>query len=260
MTGRTLFTQTLVTALVVLAVAPVTDGNRSAAWEASSLVSLTFTGTKSEKFMNYDFGSRSAANGAERPLGDPERTEAQSSVDWPMTLLFYNSANINKVKNKLLRYFPYSTEAGVNFATRQWARLNDGHGWRTDTDRGKKDSLCPELHGEGSSASHYRVYADADDHMKSYRINLGFYVIATTHHDVNECLPFAPDSVKNSGYSDDAEEDVAKAAEKVWGRSNVQRHYAFWQNQEESRRIESHVWQSDGYATRIRIPGLSPVK
>lgn len=79
-----------------------------------------------DAFYNYDFVSKNAA-------GD--------NVDWPVTMVFYGNADVNRVKNI---YW------GITLlANPMYAYLNDGAGWMWDEDRGTK-------------ARWYSIYLDKD--------------------------------------------------------------------------------------------------
>lgn len=118
-------------------------------------------------FWNYDFNPKA------RTLGVSSRR-----VDWPIDLIFWGNATVQKAKDGLNWAGNFRHTLG---ASEQVARLNDGAGWVWDSDEGVKTSTCPVF----GRALHTRLYADSDDQL--FNLTLGFYVIASSHFDVNEC-------------------------------------------------------------------------
>jgi len=188
-----------------------------------STSNLTLLYIQEDSFRNYDFDSQYVLS---------------TNVDWPVTLVFWNNANINKVKNSL-------DSAGFQWGgDSENGRLNDGYGYVWDTDGGRKNVLCPFL----STDSHYRIYAPSYDYL--YNVSWGFYVIGTTHRDHNECGPLDT----WYGKSDEAENEVAFASAAVWGSGAVASDWAYFYNYEPYRAEGSHIWLNDGYATAVRVP------
>jgi len=108
-------------------------------------------------WYNWDFRSQS---------------QSSSNVDWPVTIVYYINANINKVKDKLKTIENIgSCGSPIN------ARLSEGGSWQWDQDSGLKDDC-----GTGSDVTeHLRVYADGDDRL--YNQFLSYYILGTTHED-----------------------------------------------------------------------------
>ncbi|CAG0975149.1 MAG: hypothetical protein MPEBLZ_00899 [Candidatus Methanoperedens nitroreducens] len=140
---------------------------------AASTNNLTTLYIREDSFRNYDFLSE---------------TDSNTNVDWPVSMLFYNNADINKVKSIFF----------IGFGSILKGRLNDGAGWVWDSDGGTKGISSRYGHW-----LHMRVYADSDDRM--YNLAWGYYVIGTTHYDE---YPFE----SWSGYSEAAEEEFASIA------------------------------------------------
>jgi hypothetical protein len=230
------------------------QSSKSDAAIASNLQVYTWPGTKRERFMTYDFTSETAAERSES--SDPaERQSAVNNVDMPVNLIFTNRAKINTVKHEFKPKFIYNSKL-TN--ARMWGHINDAHGWRTDVDRGMKTQPCPET----TAGAHYRIYADPDDYLKSYRLYLGWWVPGTSHLDVSECPLPRPQSWY-SGRSEEAEHFIAVYAKAILGSDHV-REDLYWLDNLESGGLvgcpDCHHWyQNNGEATKIIMPGKSPV-
>jgi hypothetical protein len=225
----------LVTALLTLS-ALITPNAHAAT--TGNLTKLYFS---SDWFWNYDFTSQSVSS---------------SGVDWDVQLLFWNNARINSVKNNpaLSDYYAYGGA--------KYARMNDGAGAVWDQDDGPKTAWA----GCVNDTRHFRIYADGpgvggDDRL--YSTGVGYWVFATTHKDFDEKC--------NSHYGDGemTERDVGKKFNQYWYGCcgyTVNFDYAYFYNYEGNcydysdcpGRIDSsnpnHRWQTNGYATYIRIP------
>ncbi len=213
-----LLTVAALIAFVAIAAVKLTDDTAQGA-STSRLSKLAFYG---DQFWNYDFTIR--------------RVRAHK-VDWPISLVFYGNASINKVKGFLDNEYD-ETGSPMN------ARLNDGGRWRWDTDNGRKTTKCPGLLSQPSSARHYRIYADPDDRL--YNSAWGFYVIGSTHYDIRECGRGA-----TFGWSETSEGWV------TWRwRANggwAQNDWRYFSNPEPVRVEGNHIWQNDGYASRLHV-------
>ena len=211
----------IIAALVTLiSAAAVTVADESAQGASTSrLAKLTFYG---DQFWNYDFTTnRVRANG----------------VDWPMGLVFYGNATIGKVKSFLDNKYDRT-------GSRMYARLNDGGRWRWDTDKGRKTTLCPGLPTQPSWARHYRIYADADDRL--YNGSWGFYVIGSTHYDNRECA-----SGSTFGWSETSEGWITHR----WRLNGgwAQDDWKYFSNPEPVRVQGNHIWQNNGWASRLHV-------
>ncbi len=153
-------------------------------------------------------------------------------VDWAVSLLFYNNAEIDKVKNIASgKYWMYGST--------EHAYMNDGSGGVYDDDKGKKTDT-PSCLG---STRHYRIYAPpATDRM--YNPTFGYYVFATTHYDHHEfCDKWFDDS-------EGTEHDLYN----LFHNKGYASYYDYaWFYNYEWRNEGSHHWRNDGYATYIRI-------
>lgn len=184
---------------------------------AASTGNLTTLYIREDYFRNYDF------------LSD---TASSTNVDWPVTMVFYNNADVNKVKNIFF--------GSTLLAELMYENLNDGAGWVWDTDRGTR--------GDSSWYSdrwlHMRVYADSDDRM--YNLDWGYYVLGTTHYD-HKSVPH-----QWSGYSETAEEEFAsKARNKGY---TVFEDWSNFYNNEPYRNENNHIWSNNEYATAVNVP------
>jgi hypothetical protein len=166
-----------------------------------------------DSFRNYDFNNPTTAS--------------PNNVDWPVTLLFFNNANVAKVK-----WYGFSSPS------EQFGRFDNGSGFVWDGDAGSKDVLC-----SASSDHHYRVYG------RLYNTDWGYYVFATSHMDYNECNLFYSNWFGNP---DATENDVASMAQRAG--YSVQRDWRSFQNYEPYRVEGDHYWSNDGLATAINVP------
>lgn len=190
-----------------------------------------------DAFRNWDFHCESSLS-----CVDP------TNVDWPMSLLFWNNAEIDKVKNLLSSNYPFK---GGICASDQHARLkdsgpNDTAYYHWDKDDGIKSICCPE----GEYANHMRLYAAGDlNHNQMYNLYWRYYVIASTHKDMNEpeCTAGLPTSY---GYNEDAE----YLAYLIWGWLG---HYGVYDQQSWANAQNGdygvHHLRNDGSATTLEV-------
>jgi hypothetical protein len=203
----------VVSALLAVAAFPANSAS------TNKLQTLTI---REDHFRNFDFNSTYNSAG---------------NVDWAISLLFWNNASINKVKDKLAGH--YWWEGGP-----QYGLIHNGDFWRWDQDSGKKTAKCSAF---GGSTVHYRVYAPPGDRM--YNQAWGYYILGSTHYDVNECYWGSW-----FGMSERAEQHVTNVARGVWGSGRVLYHWSgfgnymccFWQG--------NHYWENDGAASMVIVP------
>ena len=158
----------------------------------------------------------------------------RQSVDWPVTMVFKNGADVDFVKDMF--YGSTFRAAHMNF------RFNDGdqgNGWEWTSDRGTKGGTCY------GTSYHMRLYANAQDSF--YNIDWGYYVIGTTHIDYNECIPLWG----WSGESQMAEHHFnAVATSQAISMSED----SYWMaNYESFRQVGSHRVYNDGWATMYDV-------
>ena len=193
--------------------------SRLSATTYNSLYWITCGG---QKWLNYDFYSKSATT---------------TNVDWPIMIIFYGNATVNKVKD---------IYGGLVIANSQYAKYNIGGADQWDSDMGTKVSVTfagPD--GSDSDNLHLRIYAPSTDYFDGDG-GWGHYVIASAHFDFNP--PW--DSV--CGYSEDAEH---KALQIAAGQGyTVYYDYTYIYNPESFRNESNHYWQSDGYASIVYVP------
>ena len=208
---------TLMRWLVGAAVLVTLAGTQAAG--AASTSKLTILTIREDAFRNYDFLSQ---------------TVSSTNVDWPVNFLFWNNAEIDKVKDAMRFSFPGST---------MYARLNDGSGYVWDQDGGRKTYLCPII----GDAHHFRVYADGDDRL--YNLGWGYYILGTSHIDHNEC-----GLGRWFGKTETAEAYIAGRARTAFGSGNVVEDWSSFANSEPYREEGNHIWQNNGLATSVRVP------
>jgi len=186
-------------------------------------------------FYNYDFTQPSLS----------------AEVDWPIDLVFWNSAlTPNQVK-----LFDF----GGSIADPAYMNITQGNGPVWDTDQGSKSGIpgC-------NTVMHYRVYRDDNAASTHFSTNWGFYIVASSHYDrFEECKvpdPFCGclKSVGDhwSGKSEHAEHQIAGVAAGRWGASAIQSDFVQLYNAEIDHREGSHnhKWYiNNGKATKIKV-------
>lgn len=184
---------------------------------------------RGDSFRNYDFRSEQVS---------------RKNVDWAVTLLFFNDAEIGKVKDAL--FDPYDQTGGA-----MYGRLkNNGGASRWDSDAGKKTTLCPGAFRQPDSAFHYRIYATpVNDRM--YNRVWGYYVFGSTHVDYNEC---GQDDTTYFGRTELAENYLSDTAAAEFGTNNVLDDHRSFGNEEPFRRQGNHIWFNNKLATYVRVP------
>lgn len=203
-----------------------TSGVSSLAATASSTTSFYSIFSGGDQIGNYDHTGYGASHENNR-----------SSVDWTLTMYFTVNAEIDKVKNNLLKP-KYSNTGGP-----MYERLTDGSGWVWDQDSGLKNP-----NGCHVIDTHMRLYADADDQL--YNVTDGFYVVASTHKDYYE----ASGCGTYYGRSEDASNEflsyfTGKGYSCMANAVNVH-------NAEPVRYDDGglHIWQNDGNLHRCLVP------
>lgn len=190
---------------------------------AATTSNLTILGIDEDSFYNYDFETENATS---------------TNVDWPVTMLFYGNAEVDKVKGMFFGY-PIA-------AVWMHARLDDGEGWLWDEDRGtKKGNWYSEDLGYNIYL-HMRLYApNPPDYMNN--TSWDNYVLGTTHYDDY------PDE-NWSGYSEYAENDFASIA--IDDGYTVFEDWANFYNNEpyNDSRDPGHIWLNNGNATTVYVP------
>jgi hypothetical protein len=173
-----------------------------------------------------------------------ERTVSRTKVDWAVGLLFWNDAEIDKVKGALGDEYDQEGSAA-------YARLkNNGGAYVWDDDKGRKTTLCPGLPGQPIEAYHYRIYATPGNDRMLNRV-WGYYTFATTHIDHEEC---PGGDATWFGRSETAENYLASIAAGVWGSPAVRADHRSFGNGEPFRREGNHIWDNNKYATYIKVP------
>lgn len=171
-----------------------------------------------DSIYNYDFENQAVDS---------------THVDWATSLLFYDNANINKIKSILESSYWL-------FGSKENAYLDDSGFWEWDQDGGMKTEIPTCL---GSDA-HYRIYAppETDDF---YNPNFGYYLFGTTHHDHHELC---------DSWYDNSEGTESDIANKMSSRGYYTRYDYAWFYNAQSETQGNHHWNNDGYATYIQVP------
>jgi len=134
-------------------------------------------------------------------------------------------------------------------------KKNRSAGARFDTDGGRK-TKC----GKDHTDIHYRVYAPGSDDPSQERLfdpKWGYYVVASTHYDHGEDVPFCQAKTRWFGKSEEASFRVIDAARSMNPPLDVKQDYFGTHNKETTHRDtndKGHIWQNDGKASGIKIP------
>lgn len=158
-----------------------------------------------------------------------------------MDILFWNVADVGKVKGVYTGAPAYLQQANDN--SRMYALIDDGWGMEWDQDNGVKSPLCPTYQ---TTSPHMRIYANPGEDY-NYNVNWGYYVIASTHRDWQECW-----SGTQYGWSEDMEDQFASWAYAA-GYTGIADDWQSWSNNESEYWQGNHYWQTDGMATAIEI-------
>lgn len=167
-----------------------------------------------------------------------------SEVDWPVSLLFWNDADVNKVKDLL-------GEIGLDkriLNSTKYLWLNEffpGLDDVVDADSGVKRGVCPF----STTQEHVRVYAPPD-FDSFFNVSWGFFVLGSTHIDKDECIPGS----KMFGWSEDAEDYVSTFIVGEVGFGNVAPDWASFFNETAYVQVMNHVLKNNGKATAVRVP------
>jgi hypothetical protein len=212
------------------AILAVTDGARAVTANTSA---YTILAVNEDRFRNWDFH-----------CGNADSCITRTNVDWPMVLLFYNNAEINKVKDNILapRY-----DQGSTCASAQYARVNDGgSNWRWDEDSGKKTTCCPGAPFQPDTAGHIRFYSNGRvTRDRMYNSAWGYWILASDHQDHNE--PQCTDNPAWFGYTETEEANVYNYWVNDLGRPATH-NQQFWYNQQNDDQ-GSHYVRSNGYTS-----------
>jgi hypothetical protein len=193
---------------------------------------------KEDRFYNWDFH-----------CGNATTCISRTNVDWPLTTLFYNNAEINLVKdNYLAGVYRY----GNTCASAQYTSMNDGQGANWDTDGGRKTICCP---GSYDTAFHFRIYSAGTqygNHDRMYNTKWGFWIVASTHTDRNEplCFPFYGVGA-SYGNNDKAQAFLYDIWVRVLHKVGFSNYYDFYNAQ--SADFGNHHLRSDGLADLLKV-------
>jgi hypothetical protein len=215
-----------VTIMLVVTASPALAGN-------PTTTQLNQVGLAGDVWYNYDFTDQ---------IANFDR------VDWPVMAIFYNNADVTKIKNGYAQWYP-KTSNSIKYAA-----MNDGNGFGYDSDRGVKLTACPP----GGWFEHMRIYSHGDEvYDRMFNISYGFWVMGTSHFDLNDGCDGS-----EFGWSEIADSWFAQRARERWGANNVFEDCCAMFNveQQNPRRVEldennrNHIWDSDGNATYVFIP------
>ncbi len=197
------------------------------AGQAATASNMHILYVDNDAFRNYD-------------LDNTQTYDYKYHVDFAVDFLFYNNAEVDKVKSKLDGFYHW----GPPYASPKYARMNNSFGWFFDTDSGRKSKQYTCY----STDTHYRVYADASHADRNWSPSWGFYVLGTAHHDHNENC-----GSTWYGKSEDAEREIAAASRDTFCPGCVFYDWSSFYNYESYRLVGEHFWWNDGYATAVYV-------
>jgi hypothetical protein len=214
--------------LVVMLVS-LSSASHATAWTATATSFGWVSAGSSDQWLNYDFQDDTA--------------HTASNVDWPVRFLFDTNAEVDKVKDTIDGcHSVYLSPQLCDSASAKafYGKENNVVYW--DYDSGRKGGLHCQLD------MHMRVYAvfPAD---RNYDPNLGYYVLATVHKDLEN------GSCQVQYYSAEGEQswwDTRISAIPGWtDHANI----SYWYNYEPAHWADAQHWvQSDGYTSYIDVP------
>ena len=183
---------------------------------AATASSFAVVNLNEDAFMNYDFLS-----------GNP----APNNVDWTIDMIFWNNASVSRVKEIYWR---------SALGNSMWfLGTDDGYNWFYSTDSGTRDGICND--------THMRLYGPNNNRF--YTTAWGYYVIATSHLDVNECIPWD----QKFGWSENAEGILAAFA-RDQRQLPVIEDWLWFGNPEPYHPEGNHYWHNDGWASAVYVP------
>ena len=136
-----------------------------------------------------------------------------SNKDWPVHIVFWNNANVGKVKGTdgthSLDNDIFQTQGGAKYL-----RFNNSGGannpsnqtFTWDSDAGRKRYNC--VSNSNAWTEHFRVYGDLADHL--WNPYWGYFVPVTTHWDFDDPeVPFTSCDNAQHGWDENAADWVA---------------------------------------------------
>lgn len=209
---------------------------------SACVLALALSAATATRASHNDGGTLAILSIAEDQFHNWDFYGGGAGVDWPITIIFGNNAEIDKVKDK------YDDDAGWFQGTcggDMWGHYNDGYALDWDTDRGMK---VPCLPGCGATSYHVRPYAPpSTDRM--YNIYWGYYSFASSHRDKNEVCPTGT----QFGWSEDSENYTVDTAVVVFGWSAIH-DWGYMYNIRISAWYGNHYVQNNGYASWVTVP------
>jgi hypothetical protein len=199
-----------------------------------------------DRWWNYDFQPRGESR------RHPATCCAYTQVDFPVTFLFTEDADIRRVQRGLC---PDSLPVGsmCGGGDREWGRLTDGNGMIWRSSGGRKDPCGYPRYRN----NHIRLYADPgngrdpaphrDDAL--YNLNWSFYVYGTTHMDIHHC----GGGTEWFGRSERAERNIRRKVAEFRPDWNIRGNRVPLYNQDACE--TSGKWRrcSNGLATRVDV-------
>ena len=194
------------------------------------------------KFVKVDWATTSGIAGMYNWDNNNQATH-YSTASFPVTVLFHENAEIDKVKGELAgRNWTYGTTNSKN----SWSISQSGwSGWDTDSGKKKHDPIsCYTTYPFCEITLHYRIYGQPSID-RNFSLDWGYFVYATTHRDLYEDDP----ANEQYGFSEDVEKQLVGdlANEFTTVADGLIMHNAY--NSVDG----NHVYQSNGFASTVKI-------
>lgn len=180
---------------------------------------------------------------------DGERNGQPATRDWPVTMIFYDDASVNRVKSFYDDQRGYNRRGGTMYEGYKRRVSGNYIAPRFDGDKGKKTNC-----DSSGQDNHFRVYGDYTDRFSDPRY--GDFVVATTHIDKGEGEESGDPCYgeRYFGFSEDVEGTLADLAKSSY---TVHEDYKKLYNKESlylDTSKDKHYWSNNGYATTVKMP------
>ena len=188
---------------------------------------------------NFDFADQSAVS--------------SSNVDWEMNMLWFNQADVYKVKNQLAGTWNFLLPGFSSLPqpfSDKYAFFWSQYASQWDGDKGAKWEV-----GGFCNTEHVRVYAPSGTDRFDFSTNGGYVVIGSTHRDHND-----PGICTGSKFYNDSEYIESNL---VWRYQNQSPTWSTWQNYfytgpgqygNDALEGSTHVWYTNGGLSEVMVP------
>lgn len=215
--------------------------------DGHTAVTPTIITVNKDRFFNHDVAAKDYL---------PPKDPTTATPDWPVTVIFTGNATVPKVRKLVSSLLP-SVGSPIYLRFRDYP-----YAWQWGVDLGRKQSAYTLQNGRlvpNPLCLHIRLYARWGTY--SSNATWGRYVLCTTHFDYNEWGQVRGDTVRWSGMSEMAEDQLTSWLQ---GKGLAVSRDVFPLANEVNEPVphplgtgpvgDGHVWQSDGMATLVAIP------